>query len=139
MRTNCRFFQPQAALSAKGGIETQYQYRVATPHVTMLYKTALSAQTYLAALLRLPRQPGGPQPCCSLLNSLSLLLDLSPYDGCFLLPLCLLGENDLLDGFVRAGVGHGVGLGQQGVGTSSRPRRAVATTRKSPAELRRAR
>ena len=42
--TNCRFFQPQAALSATGGIVTQYQYRVATPHVTMLYKTCPNAE-----------------------------------------------------------------------------------------------
>ncbi len=37
--TECRFYQPQAALSASGGIETQYVYRVATPFVTLLYKT----------------------------------------------------------------------------------------------------
>ncbi len=37
--TNCQFFQPQAALSAKGGITTDYRYRVATPLVTLLYKT----------------------------------------------------------------------------------------------------
>lgn len=37
--TDCSFYQPQAALSASGGIVTQYQYRVATPFVTLLYKT----------------------------------------------------------------------------------------------------
>jgi phenylpropionate dioxygenase-like ring-hydroxylating dioxygenase large terminal subunit len=37
--TNCEFFQPQAALSATGGIMTQYMYRVANPFVVMLYKT----------------------------------------------------------------------------------------------------
>ncbi len=41
--TNCRFFQPQAALSAKGGIMTRYQYRVASPLVTLLYKTCPDA------------------------------------------------------------------------------------------------
>lgn len=41
--TNCQFFQPQAALSATGGIVTQYQYRVATPFVTLLYKTCPNA------------------------------------------------------------------------------------------------
>lgn len=37
--TNCEFFQPQAALSATGGIMTQYMYRVANPFAVMLYKT----------------------------------------------------------------------------------------------------
>jgi len=37
--TNCQFFQPRAAMSAKDGIMTQYMYRVATPFVTLLYKT----------------------------------------------------------------------------------------------------
>jgi phenylpropionate dioxygenase-like ring-hydroxylating dioxygenase large terminal subunit len=37
--TNCQFFQPKAAMSAKSGIMTQYIYRVATPFVTLLYKT----------------------------------------------------------------------------------------------------
>lgn len=37
--TNCEFFQPQAAMSATGGIMTQYIYRVASPFVTLLYKT----------------------------------------------------------------------------------------------------
>jgi len=41
--TNCEFFQPQAALSAAGGIMTQYQYRVAAPFVTLLYKTCPNA------------------------------------------------------------------------------------------------
>jgi phenylpropionate dioxygenase-like ring-hydroxylating dioxygenase large terminal subunit len=37
--TNCEFYQPQAAMSATGGIVTQYTYRVASPFVTLLYKT----------------------------------------------------------------------------------------------------
>lgn len=37
--TNCQFFQPKAAMSATEGIMTQYMYRVATPFVTLLYKT----------------------------------------------------------------------------------------------------
>lgn len=40
--TNCQFFQPKAAMSAKNGIMTQYIYRVATPFVTLLYKTCPS-------------------------------------------------------------------------------------------------
>ncbi|MBW8638889.1 aromatic ring-hydroxylating dioxygenase subunit alpha [Hoeflea sp. WL0058] len=41
--TNCQFFQPQAALSAKEGIMTQYIYRVMTPFTTLLYKTCPNA------------------------------------------------------------------------------------------------
>jgi phenylpropionate dioxygenase-like ring-hydroxylating dioxygenase large terminal subunit len=42
--TNCLFFQPQAAKSAKGGIDTQYMYRVMSPFSTMLYKTSPNAE-----------------------------------------------------------------------------------------------
>jgi phenylpropionate dioxygenase-like ring-hydroxylating dioxygenase large terminal subunit len=38
--TNCAFFQPKAAMSAQDGIMVQYMYRVATPFVTLLYKTS---------------------------------------------------------------------------------------------------
>lgn len=41
--TNCKFTQPKAALSAEGEIETDYMYRVATPFVTILYKTCPNA------------------------------------------------------------------------------------------------
>jgi phenylpropionate dioxygenase-like ring-hydroxylating dioxygenase large terminal subunit len=37
--TECSFYQPQAAVSATGGIDTQYMYRVPSPFVTILYKT----------------------------------------------------------------------------------------------------
>ncbi|MFC0500608.1 aromatic ring-hydroxylating oxygenase subunit alpha [Asaia krungthepensis] len=37
--TECRFFQPQAALSAEGGLMTDYVYRIASPFSTLLYKT----------------------------------------------------------------------------------------------------
>jgi len=37
--TQCEFYQPQAAMSATGGIVTQYMYRVPSPFVTLLYKT----------------------------------------------------------------------------------------------------
>lgn len=36
----CRFFQPQAAKSAQGGIEVEYHYRTSGPFVVMLYKTS---------------------------------------------------------------------------------------------------
>ena len=38
--TNCAFFQPKAAMAARDGIMVQYMYRVATPFVTLLYKTS---------------------------------------------------------------------------------------------------
>lgn len=41
--TNCKFFQPQAALSATEGIMTDYIYRVMTPFTTVLYKTCPNA------------------------------------------------------------------------------------------------
>ena len=41
--TNCKFLQPKAALSAEGAIDTDYIYRVATPFVTLLYKTCPNA------------------------------------------------------------------------------------------------
>lgn len=37
--SNIRFFQPQAAKSAEGGIHTEYIYRVPAPMVAILYKT----------------------------------------------------------------------------------------------------
>lgn len=41
--TNCRFQQPKAALSATESLDTEYMYRVATPFVTVLYKTCPNA------------------------------------------------------------------------------------------------
>jgi phenylpropionate dioxygenase-like ring-hydroxylating dioxygenase large terminal subunit len=37
--TECAFYQPQAAMSAEGGQLSLYEYRVASPCVTVLYKT----------------------------------------------------------------------------------------------------
>lgn len=37
--TKVHFYQPQAALSAAGGIVTEYMYRVAAPTAAVLYKT----------------------------------------------------------------------------------------------------
>ena len=37
--TKVKFFQPQAAKSAEGGITTEYMYRVPTPTCAVLYKT----------------------------------------------------------------------------------------------------
>jgi phenylpropionate dioxygenase-like ring-hydroxylating dioxygenase large terminal subunit len=41
--TNCKFFQPKASMAAKGGIMTDYMYRVASPFNVMLYKTCVDA------------------------------------------------------------------------------------------------
>jgi phenylpropionate dioxygenase-like ring-hydroxylating dioxygenase large terminal subunit len=41
--TDCEFYQPVAAMSATEGIVTQYMYRVASPFVTLLYKTCPAA------------------------------------------------------------------------------------------------
>lgn len=58
--TNCQFFQPQAAVSATGGIMTQYQYRVASPFVTVLYKTCPNTADRwdVIALFVQPLEPG---------------------------------------------------------------------------------
>ncbi|TIY11931.1 MAG: aromatic ring-hydroxylating dioxygenase subunit alpha, partial [Mesorhizobium sp.] len=37
--TQVRFYQPQAAKSAEGGITTEYMYRVPAPTCSILYKT----------------------------------------------------------------------------------------------------
>ena len=37
--TDCEFVQQQAAMSAEGSIRTQYEYRVTSPFITVLYKT----------------------------------------------------------------------------------------------------
>ncbi len=37
--TNIKFYQPQAAKSAEGGIQTEYIYRVPAPMAAVLYKT----------------------------------------------------------------------------------------------------
>lgn len=38
--TDCHFWQPKAALSAEGGFDVEYTYRVMQPHTTMLYKSS---------------------------------------------------------------------------------------------------
>lgn len=60
--TNCKFFQPQAALSAEGGMMADYIYRVATPFVTMLYKSCPNA-TDRSDIICLFVQPLDPDRC----------------------------------------------------------------------------
>jgi phenylpropionate dioxygenase-like ring-hydroxylating dioxygenase large terminal subunit len=60
--TDCEFFQPQAAMSATDGIMTQYIYRVASPFVTLLYKTCpLAANRWDVICLFV--QPCEPDRC----------------------------------------------------------------------------
>ncbi|MEQ1943156.1 aromatic ring-hydroxylating dioxygenase subunit alpha [Mesorhizobium sp. VNQ89] len=60
--TNCEFFQPQAALSATGGIMAQYMYRVTTPFTVMLYKTSPNAANRWDVIC-LFVQPLDPERC----------------------------------------------------------------------------
>ncbi len=60
--THCQFFQPQAAVSAGGGMMTQYTYRVAAPFVTMLYKSCPNAPDRLD-VIALFVQPTAPDYC----------------------------------------------------------------------------
>ena len=43
LATRCRFFQPRAALSATGGMEVEYVYRVPHPFCSVLYKSSPEA------------------------------------------------------------------------------------------------
>ena len=95
--TNCRFFQPQAALSARGGIETQYQYRVATPHVTMLYKTCPNAANRWDVIC-LFVQPLDPDRCRAhpvmfLIDDASRLTDLVAFQQVIFLQDRIILEN----------------------------------------------
>lgn len=60
--TDCRFHQPQAALSAVGGQDTGYIYRVASPFVTLLYKTCPN-DALRPDVIALFVQPTEPERC----------------------------------------------------------------------------
>ena len=60
--TNCKFFQPQAALSSTEGVMTQYIYRVMTPFTTLLYKTCPNSDNRWD-LICLFVQPLDPDRC----------------------------------------------------------------------------
>jgi phenylpropionate dioxygenase-like ring-hydroxylating dioxygenase large terminal subunit len=47
LATRCRFFQPMAALSATGGQEVEYIYRVPHPYCSVLYKSCPADDTRL--------------------------------------------------------------------------------------------
>lgn len=58
-----KFFQPQAAVSAEGGIITEYMYRVPLPTVSILYKTC-PAKPGEWDIITLFVQPVG-EDCCA--------------------------------------------------------------------------
>ncbi|GJE27854.1 aromatic ring-hydroxylating oxygenase subunit alpha [Methylobacterium organophilum] len=95
--TNCQFFQPQAALSATTGIMTQYQYRVATPHVTMLYKTCPNAANRwdVICLFVQPLEPGlcKVHPVMFLIDDVSRLSDLVGFQQLIFLQDRIILEN----------------------------------------------
>ena len=47
LATKCKFFQPMAALSATGGMEVEYIYRVPHPYCAILYKSCPADETRL--------------------------------------------------------------------------------------------
>jgi phenylpropionate dioxygenase-like ring-hydroxylating dioxygenase large terminal subunit len=95
--TNCQFFQPQAALSATGGIVTQYMYRVANPFVTILYKTCPNAANRWDVIC-LFVQPLDPDRCRAhpvmfLIDDASALTDLIHFQQLIFLQDRIILEN----------------------------------------------
>ena len=95
--TNCQFFQPQAAVSATGGIMTQYMYRVANPFATILYKTCPNAANRWDVIC-LFVQPLDPDRCRAhpvmfLIDDLSSLTDLVHFQQLIFLQDRIILEN----------------------------------------------
>ena len=95
--TNCQFFQPQAALSASGGITTQYMYRVANPFATLLYKTCPNAANRWDVIC-LFVQPLDPDRCRAhpvmfLIDDVSSLTDLIHFQQLIFLQDRIILEN----------------------------------------------
>jgi phenylpropionate dioxygenase-like ring-hydroxylating dioxygenase large terminal subunit len=95
--TNCQFFQPQAALSASGGIMTQYMYRVANPFATILYKTCPNAANRWDVIC-LFVQPLDPDRCRAhpvmfLIDDVSSLTDLIHFQQLIFLQDRIILEN----------------------------------------------
>jgi phenylpropionate dioxygenase-like ring-hydroxylating dioxygenase large terminal subunit len=95
--TNCQFFQPQAALSATGGIMTQYMYRVANPFATLLYKTCPNAANRWDVIC-LFVQPLDPDRCRAhpvmfLIDDTSSLTDLVQFQQVIFLQDRIILEN----------------------------------------------
>ena len=95
--TNCQFFQPQAALSATGGITTQYMYRVANPFATILYKTCPNAANRwdVICLFVQPLDPGRcrAHPVMFLIDDVSPLTDLIHFQQLIFLQDRIILEN----------------------------------------------
>jgi phenylpropionate dioxygenase-like ring-hydroxylating dioxygenase large terminal subunit len=95
--TNCQFFQPQAALSAAEGLMAQYVYRVASPCVTMLYKTCPNAADRMDVIC-LFVQPMDPDRCRAhpvmfLIDETSPLADLIQFQQMIFLQDRIILEN----------------------------------------------
>jgi phenylpropionate dioxygenase-like ring-hydroxylating dioxygenase large terminal subunit len=95
--TNCRFFQPQAAVSAAGGMMTDYLYRVASPFVTVLYKTCpnFEGRWDVIALFVQPLDPDRcrAHPVMFLLDDTSRLTDLVRFQQLIFLQDRIILEN----------------------------------------------
>ena len=95
--TNCQFFQPQAALSATGGIMTQYMYRVANPFATILYKTCPNAANRwdVVCLFVQPLDPDRcrAHPIMFLIDDTSALTDLIHFQQLIFLQDRIILEN----------------------------------------------
>jgi phenylpropionate dioxygenase-like ring-hydroxylating dioxygenase large terminal subunit len=95
--TNCRFFQPQAAVSAAGGMMTNYLYRVASPFVTVLYKTCPNVDNRwdVIALFVQPLDPDRcrAHPVMFLLDDTSRLTDLVRFQQLIFLQDRIILEN----------------------------------------------
>ena len=70
--TDCGFFQPRAAMSARDGIMVDYVYRVASPFAVLLYKTA-PASPDRSDVICLFVQPMAPDRCRA--HPLLMLID----------------------------------------------------------------
>lgn len=95
--TDCAFFQPQAAVSARDGIVTQYMYRVAAPFATLLYKTCPNAADRWDVIC-LFVQPLDPEHCRAhpvmfLIDEASALADLIQFQQMIFLQDRIILEN----------------------------------------------
>lgn len=75
--TDCNFFQPQAAMSADDGQNSEYMYRVTSPFVTVLYKTCpvVDGAWDLVGIFVQPREEG----LCDVHTFMLVLDDTSTY------------------------------------------------------------
>jgi phenylpropionate dioxygenase-like ring-hydroxylating dioxygenase large terminal subunit len=95
--TNCRFFQPLAALSAEEGMMAQYIYRVMTPFTTLLYKSCPNAEDRwdVICLFVQPVEPGVSRahPVMFLIDDVSNATDLVHFQQTIFLQDRIILEN----------------------------------------------